>query len=321
MKIKDELSMKTFITEDFLLYKETAKVLYHETAKELPIIDYHNHLSQHEILADKKYENITEAWLGGDHYKWRAMRANGIDEAYITGDKSDYEKFMAWARTVPNTFGNPLYHWTHLELLRYFDIDVVFNEETAPAIWDEVNEKLKTDDYSARALLSKKKVELVWTTDDPVYDLKDHMAIREEGIGFQVSPSFRPDQGLNIERESFMPLLVRMEEATNRSIKTYDDLLAAFEERVNFFDEQGCRSSDHGIERMFYKEATKEEVDVIFVKKLAGETLTADEIEQYKTYTLLFLGARYAEKDWAMQLHMSPLRNNSSRMFKQVGPD
>lgn len=321
MKIKDELSMKTFITEDFLLYNETAKVLYHETAKELPIIDYHNHLSQHEILADKKFENITEAWLGGDHYKWRAMRANGIDEAYITGDKSDYEKFMAWARTVPNTFGNPLYHWTHLELLRYFDIDVVFNEETAPAIWDEVNEKLQTDDYSARALLSKKKVEFVGTTDDPVDDLKSHMAIREEGIGFQVSPSFRPDQGLNIERESFMPWLVRMEGATNRSIKTYDDLLAAFEERVNFFGEQGCRSSDHGIERMFYKEATKEEVSVIFAKKLAGETLTADEIEQYKTYTLLFLGARYAEKDWAMQLHMSPLRNNSSRMFKQVGPD
>src|SRR5699024_7048627 len=165
----------------------------------------------------------------------------------------------------PNTFGNPLYHWTHLELLRYFDIDVVFNEETAPAIWDEVNEKLKTDDYSARALLSKKKVEFVGTTDDPVDDLKSHMAIREEGIGFQVSPSFRPDQGLNIERESFMPWLVGMEEATNRSIKTYDDLLAAFEERVYFFDEQGCRSSYYVIVRMFYNESTYTELDMIFL--------------------------------------------------------
>lgn len=313
--------MKTFITEDFLLYNETAKTLYHEAAKDLPIIDYHNHLSQDEILANKKFKNITEAWLGGDHYKWRAMRANGIDEAYITGDKSDYEKFMAWAKTVPNTFGNPLYHWTHLELLRYFEIDVVFNEETAPAIWEEVNAKLQTDDYSARALLEKKKVEFVGTTDDPADDLESHMAIREEGIGFEVSPSFRPDQGLNIERESFMPWLARMQEATNRSITTYDDLLTAFEERVNFFDKQGCRSSDHGIERMFYKEATKEEVDAIFAKKLAGEVLTADEVEQYKTYTLVFLGARYAEKGWAMQLHMSPLRNNSKRMFKQIGPD
>ncbi len=313
--------LKTFITEDFLLYNETAKVLYHETAKDLPIIDYHNHLNQHEILEGKKFENLTEAWLGGDHYKWRAMRANGIDESYITGDKSDYEKFLAWAKTVPNTFGNPLYHWTHLELLRYFDIDEVLNEESAPRIWEAANKKLQSDDMTARALLTNKKVEFVGTTDDPVDDLKSHIALKDKGDDLVVSPSFRPDKGLNIEREDFMPWLEKLEAATNRSITSYDELLAAFKERVEFFDAQGCRSSDHGIERMFYAEATQQEVSAIFAKRLKGETLTALEVEQYKTFTLVTLGELYAEKGWIMQLHMSPLRNNSIRMFKQLGPD
>src|SRR5699024_7806088 len=222
MKIKDELSMKTFITEDFLLYKETAKVLYHETAKELQIIDYHNHLSQHEILADKKYENITEAWLGGDHYKWRAMRANGIDEAYITGDKSDYEKFLAWAKTVPNTLGNPLYHWTHLELLRYFDIDDVLNEDSAPAIWEKANEKLASPELSMRSLLKKEKVEFLGTTDDPTDDLATHIALAEEGFSSNVTPSFRPDKGLKIETEEFLSWVEKLGEVTNTSIENYD---------------------------------------------------------------------------------------------------
>lgn len=313
--------MKTFITEDFLLYNETAKVLYHEAAKDLPIIDYHNHLNQHEILAGKKFENITEAWLGGDHYKWRAMRANGIDESYITGDKSDYEKFLAWAKTVPNTFGNPLYHWTHLELLRYFDIDEVLNEESAPRIWEAANKKLQSDEMTARALLTNKKVEFVGTTDDPADDLLSHIALKEKGDDLIVSPSFRPDKGLNIEREDFMTWLGKLEETTGHSIQTYDVFLDALKGRVAFFDAQGCRSSDHGIDVMFYEEGTKAEVSEIFEKRLNGESLTAKEIEQYKTYTLVTLGELYAEKGWVMQLHLSALRNNNTRMFNVLGPD
>lgn len=315
------MTLKTFITDDFLLYNETAKILYHETAKDLPIIDYHNHLNQHEILGNKSFENLTEVWLGGDHYKWRAMRANGIEEAYITGDKSDYEKFLAWAKTVPNTFGNPLYHWTHLELLRYFNIEELLNENSAPAIWEEANAKLQSGDMTARTLLTNKKVEFVGTTDDPVDDLASHIALQKEDVEMTVSPSFRPDKGLNIEREEFSAWLKQLEEVTNRSIESYDSFLEALAERVDFFDAQGCRSSDHGIERMFYAEATKEEVAAIFSKRLEGKSLTAVEIEQYKTFTLVYLGELYAEKNWAMQLHMSPLRNNSTRMFQQLGPD
>lgn len=313
--------MKTFITEDFLLYNETAKILYHETAKDLPIIDYHNHLNQHEILENKKFENLTEAWLSEDHYKWRAMRANGIDEAYITGDKSDYAKFLVWAKTIPNAFGNPLYHWTHLELLRYFEIDEVLNEESALRIWKAANKKLQSDEMTVRSLLTNKNVEFVGTTDDPVDDLKSHISLKEAVDDLVVSPSFRPDKGLNIERDDFMPWLEKLEAATNCSIETYDLFLEALKERVEFFDAQGCRSSDHGIERMFYAEATKQEVTAIFAKRLAGETLTALEIERYKTFTLVKLSELYAEKGWVMQLHLSPLRNNNARMFQQIGSD
>ncbi|MDS9472491.1 glucuronate isomerase [Sporosarcina pasteurii] len=313
--------MKTFITDDFLLYNETAKILYHETAKDLPILDYHNHLNQHEILENKRFNNLAEVWLGGDHYKWRAMRANGIEEAYITGDKSDYDKFLAWSKTVPNTFGNPLYHWTHLELLRYFDIDELLNEQSAPAIWEEANAKLQSADMTARTLLTNKKVEFVGTTDDPTDDLASHIELHKEGFDINVSPSFRPDKGLNIERNDYLAWVDKLEEVTNTSIENYSALLDALKERIDFFDAHGCRSSDHGIERMFYAEATKEEVDAIFSKRLQGQPLTADEVEKYKTYTLVTLGEWYAEKGWAMQLHLSPLRNNSTRMFKRLGAD
>lgn len=265
------MTLKTFIIDDFLLYNKTAKILYHEKVKGLPIIDYHNHLNQHEILGNKSFDNLTEVWLGGDHYKWRAMRANGIAEAYITGDKSDYEKFLAWAKTVPNTFGNPLYHWTHLELLRYFNIEELLNENSAEAIWEEANAKLQSDDMTARTLLANKKVEFVGTTDDSVDDLASHIALQKEDISMTVSPSFRPDKGLNIEREEFSAWLKQLEEVTNRSIESYDHFLEALAERIDFFDAQGCRSSDHGIERMFYAEATKEEVAAIFSKRLEGK--------------------------------------------------
>jgi len=313
--------MKTFITDDFLLQNETARELYHDTAKDLPIIDYHNHLSQHEILENKSFTNISEVWLGGDHYKWRAMRANGIDESYITGNKSDYDKFLAWSKTVPQTFGNPLYHWTHLELLRYFEIDDLLNEETAPQIWEETNAKLATDELSVRSLLTNKKVEFLGTTDDPTDDLASHIALHEEGFEITVSPSFRPDKGLNIERDEFIDWVEKLAKAADQSIENYNDFLKAFASRVDYFDEHGCKSSDHGIDVIFYKHATKEEAAATFQKRLQGEPLSAEEIEKFKTYTLLTLGELYAEKGWVMQLHLGALRNNNSRMVKILGPD
>jgi len=313
--------MKTFITDDFLLYNETAKELYHNTAKHLPIIDYHNHLNQEVILQDKNYTNLAEIWLAGDHYKWRAMRANGIEEAYITGDKSDYEKFLAWAKTVPHTFGNPLYHWTHLELLRYFDIDQVLNEETAPAIWEEANKKLATPEMSVRSMLAKSKVEFVGTTDDPTDDLKSHRQFKEEETNLTVSPSFRPDTGLNIDKETFLPWVEKLAKAADLPIDNYAAFLTALESRVDFFDEHGCKSSDHGISVMFYEEGTKDDVAAVFQKRLDNESLTEKEMNQFKTYTLIALGEMYAEKGWIMQLHLGALRNNNTRMFNKVGPD
>lgn len=313
--------MKTFITEDFLLYNDTAKELYHDVAKDLPIIDYHNHLSPNDILEDKNFDNMAEVWLGGDHYKWRAMRANGIDEAYITGGKSDEEKFMAWAKTVPKTFGNPLYHWTHMELLRYFAIDDLLNEESAPAIWKEANEKLATPEFSTRSLLKRQKVEFLGTTDDPTDDLANHTALKEEGFEIKVSPSFRPDKGLNIERDEFLSWIEKLAEVTDLEINTFDKFIEALEKRVDFFDELGCRSSDHGIDVMFYEPAAKEEAAAIFEKRLAGGELSKTEVDKFKTYTLIVLGELYADKGWVMQLHLGALRNTNEKMFKKLGPD
>ncbi len=313
--------MKTFITEDFLLYNDTAKELYHDVAKDLPIIDYHNHLSPNDILEDKNFDNMAEVWLGGDHYKWRAMRANGIDEAYITGGKSDEEKFMAWAKTVPKTFGNPLYHWTHMELLRYFAIDDLLNEESAPAIWKEANEKLATPEFSTRSLLKRQKVEFLGTTDDPTDDLANHIALKEEGFEIKVSPSFRPDKGLNIERDEFLSWIEKLAEVTDLEINTFDKFIEALEKRVDFFDELGCRSSDHGIDVMFYEPAAKEEAAAIFEKRLAGGELSKTEVDKFKTYTLIVLGELYADKGWVMQLHLGALRNTNEKMFKKLGPD
>nr|WP_306798772.1 glucuronate isomerase [Oceanobacillus saliphilus] len=315
------MKVKTFITDDFLLYNDTAKELYHNTAKNLPIIDYHNHLNQHEILQDKNYANLAEVWLGGDHYKWRALRANGISEDYITGNKSDYEKFLAWAKTVPNTIGNPLYHWTHLELLRYFDIDELLNEDSAAAIWEEANKKLASPELSTRSLLKNKNVEFVGTTDDPTDDLASHQKLAKENIGMTVSPSFRPDKGLSIENEDFKAWVEKLEQASQTTIENYRAFLDALANRVDYFDENGCKSSDHGINVMFYEPATENEVAAIFHKRLNGEALSEKEVEQFKTYTLVTLGELYADKGWVMQLHINPLRNNSTRRFQLIGPD
>lgn len=313
--------MKTFITEDFLLYNETAKNIYHQTAKHLPIIDYHNHLDPQEILEDKNYRNLTEIWLAGDHYKWRAMRANGVNEAYITGDKSDYEKFMAWAKTVPKLIGNPLYHWTHLELLNYFGIDEVLNEKTAAAIWEEANRKLATPELSVRSILKKEKVTFVGTTDDPTDDLTAHEKLAGEAFESTVSPSFRPDKGLGIEKDEFLAWVEKLQEAAGFRIEDYPAFLKALSDRVDYFDARGCRSSDHGISVLFFEETDQQEAGAAFRKRLNGEELSVKEIDQFKTYTLLELAKLYAEKGWVMQLHINALRNTNTKMFNRIGPD
>lgn len=308
--------------ENFLLTNETAIKLYRQYAKELPIIDYHCHLSPKEIFENKRFKNITEAWLYGDHYKWRAMRANGIEEKYITGEASDYEKFLAWAKTVPMTIGNPLYNWTHLELQRYFGIYDILNEKSAPMIWEKVNNLLNEDGFSVRELIKKSGVEVICTTDDPIDSLQYHKDLSViEDLAVRVLPSFRPDKGLEINRDGFKSWVEKLSESANTSINTYDDFLTALESRIDFFHEIGGRVSDHAIDTMMYVDANKTDIDQIFTKALAGEKISQEDEKKYKSYTLVFLGKKYASLDWAMQLHINALRNNNSRMLATLGPD
>uniref|UniRef100_UPI003D6D9538 glucuronate isomerase n=1 Tax=Clostridium sp. TaxID=1506 RepID=UPI003D6D9538 len=314
--------MKKFMDENFLLSNDTAINLYNDYAKDMPIIDYHCHLNPKEIFENKQFKNITEAWLYGDHYKWRAMRSNGIDEKYITGNASDYEKFMAWAKTMPMAIGNPLYHWTHLELQRYFGVYEVLNEKTAPAIWEKVNKQLNGQGFSARDLIEKSNVKALCTTDDPIDSLEYHIKLKEDTkFTVKVLPALRPDKGLSINKETFIPWVGKLAEVSNMSIKSYDEFLVALESRVRFFNEVGCKISDHGLDSLTYMEATKEEVSVIFTKVLNGGVATPDEESKYRTAVLQFLGKLYSELGWAMQLHLAAQRNNSTKMLNKVGPD
>lgn len=308
--------------ENFLLNNKTAVDLFHQYAKDVPIIDYHCHLSPKEIYENKKFTNITEAWLYGDHYKWRVMRANGIPEEYITGTKSDYEKFLAWAKTVPMTIGNPLYNWTHLELQRFFGIYDVLNEQTAPDIWEKVNAKLKEEEFTVRSLIERSKVKVICTTDDPVDTLEYHTKLRKDDV-FPVSvvPGFRPDKGLEISRYAFLDWVNKLEEAAEIEITSYEDFLAALEARVRFFHSAGGRVSDHALDSIVFEHASFEEVACIFATRLSGKSLSQIEENKYKTYTLIFLGKLYADLDWAMQFHINAHRNNNTRMFKILGPD
>lgn len=316
--------MKPFMDDNFLLSNETAVRLYHDYAKQMPIIDYHCHLSPQQIYENTSFANITEAWLYGDHYKWRAMRANGAEEKLVTGGEgaSDYDRFAAWAKTVPQTIGNPLYHWSHLELRRFFGVDDLINEKNAPAIWEKVNAKLATGGFKARDLIQMSNVEVICTTDDPVDSLEYHIAIKElKDFDVQVLPSFRPDKALEINRATFLPWIKQLADVTDRSIDSYDALLGALEDRVKFFEEVGCKVSDHALDYVAYAETTKEEAAAIFAKALQGEKVSLEEEKKYKTYTLLFLGRQYAERGWAMQLHINAARNNNTRMFGKLGPD
>lgn len=309
------------IHEDFLLTNETSRRLFHEYAKDLPIIDYHNHLNPQEILEDYNYKNITELWLGSDHYKWRAMRANGIDEDLITGEAGDKEKFAAWAGTVPNMLGNPLYHWTHLELARFFNIDELLSPKNEGDIYEKANEIIRSGKLSARKILEDQKVEFVGTTDDPADSLDTHKKIRESGLEVTVSPSFRPDNGLAIEKSTFPDWLNKLSKVAGQNIDSFEGLTDALNARIDAFDELGCRSSDHGINEMFFRECSKEEATDIFSRRVQGEQPSQEETEKFKTYLLVWLGKKYAEKGWVMQLHIGPLRNNNTQMFQKAGPD
>lgn len=314
--------MKKFMDESFLLNNEIAVKLYHEYAKDMPIIDYHCHLNPKEIAENKKYRNLTEIWLGGDHYKWKAMRSNGIDEKYITGDAADKEKFLKWAETVPYTIGNPLYHWTHLELKRYFGIDTVLNPQTAEEIWETCNELLQKEEFTARGLIKRSNVGVICTTDDPIDSLEYHKAIASDAaFDVDVFPTFRPDKGVNIEKEGFGDWIKKLEQVTGREIVSYDNLIEALEARIQFFHEMGCKVSDHALDPIVFEEADDEELNSIFSKGLKGEKLTESEVKKYKTGVLIFLGRTYAKLGWVMQLHIGTIRNVNTRMMKLIGPD
>lgn len=313
--------MTNFIEEDFLLENSFAKELYERYAKDMPIIDYHCHLPVEDIAEDRQFKNLTEIWIAGDHYKWRAMRALGIEEKYITGNSSDEEKFQKWAETIPYTMRNPLYHWTHLELQRYFGITDLLTEKNAKKIYNQCNSLLATQAYSTRNLLKKMNVKVVCTTDDPADDLKHHKKIAEDGFEVKVLPTFRPDGLLNIENDDFAAYLKRIGNQTKVDIKDFDSLVKAVASRIDYFHQHGCRLSDHGLERMLAKDFSKSEIDNLLKKKLAGERLTPEESEKYQSALLLKLGSWYAEKNWTMQLHLGPVRDTNSKLLKQIGKD
>ena len=312
----------SFINKDFMLQSETAKELFHSYAENLPIIDYHCHLDPKVIAEDYQFRNITDLFLGGDHYKWRAMRSNGVDEKYITGDASDREKFQKWAETMPYLIGNPLYHWTHLELKRYFDIDKTLSPETAEEIWNICNEKLAQPDFSARNLILKSNVKVICTTDDPVDSLEWHKKIAEDNsFDVQVLPAWRPDKAMNIEKPTYLDYLATLSDVSGIKVDSFASLCEALKNRMNFFASMGCSVSDHGLEYVMYAPASAETVESIFAKRLGGASITKEEEIIFKTAFMVFVGKEYAKRNWVMQLHYGCKRDNNTPMFNKLGPD
>lgn len=315
-----EIKANGFITDDFLLESEAAKTLFHDYAKDLPIIDYHNHLSPQLIAENKPVNNITEAWLKEDHYKWRGMRANGIDENYITGNASLEDKFYKWAETVPYTLRNPLFHWTQLELKRYFNIDSILQPNTASEIYTKANAILSTK--TPAQLLEQMKVEVVCTTDDPSDSLEYHQQIANQNFYTKVYPTFRSDNLFFIDQNNFKNYLKKLESSVSFSINNYSDFIKAIDSRINFFHNNGCRLSDYGVSGAFtIVDYTIEEVSKIFSNYLKGETLSSSEVNKYKSSIYIHLGKKYHEKNWVQQYHLGPLRNNNKRLQKQFGAD
>lgn len=314
--------MKTFMDKDFLLYNDTAKKLFHDHAASMPIFDWHCHLSPKEIYENKQPADITELWLSGDHYKWRAMRGCGIDEKYITGDASSYEKFKAWAKAMPYCIGNPLYHWTHLELQRYFDIYEPLSEKTADAIWEKANKKIADGGFTPRQLIEKSNVTCVCTTDDAADSLEYHKLIAEDkSFKCKVLPAFRPDKALSIELPTYLPWLSALENISGEKIDSYKKLVAVLKTRIDFFEEMGCKASDHGFLYVPYNRATEDELEAIFQKALRNEALSVEEQDKYKTELFRFFAKEYAAKGWGCEIHIGPMRNNNTAMFKKIGPD
>lgn len=312
----------SFIHDDFLLQSDTARELYHTYAKDEPIYDYHCHLPPQDVAGNRRFSDLAEIWLEGDHYKWRAMRSNGVSEAYCTGEADPYDKFLAWCRTVPYTLRNPLYHWSHLELKRYFDIDCLISEDTAKVIWDAANEKLKTDDLSAHGILKRFKVKVIGTTDDPIDDLANHKTIQGQGLDTHVVPTFRPDKALNVDQaDGFNTWVDELSGVVGTEISSLADLLSALKARHDFFHEMGGRLSDHGLERCFFAETTEQDVSGIFEKARGGTNATASEKEAFAFYVMREVGRWNAARGWTMQLHVGAIRNNNSRMFRTIGPD
>lgn len=312
--------MKTFMDEDFILSTDTAKKLYHEYAEVTPVLDYHCHLEPKEIAEDRQFKNITELWLGGDHYKWRIMRSNGVDEWYITGDAPDEEKFRAFAEALPRAIGNPMYHWCHLELQRYFGIHETLNGKNWKKIYDACNEKLKSPEMSARNLIKNSNVTLVCTTDDPVDDLRYHKQIREDkSFTVKVLPAWRPDLAMCPEKEGFVAYIGRLSEVSGVTVKDFATLQEALALRLDYFVENGCRITDHGLDYAEYRPVTEDVMDGLVKRSLAGEKLTLEELLQFKTMMMIFLGREYASRNLAMQLHYGAKRENNELVYESAG--
>ena len=314
--------MKNFLDQNFLLQTKTAERLYHEYARDMPIIDYHCHLDPQQIAGNINFRNLTQIWLNGDHYKWRAMRANGIDEAFITGGRSDWEKFEQWAATVPYTLRNPLYHWTHLELQRYFDLDELLSPGTAKSIYDNCSRKLQTSAYSVQQLITKMNVEAICTTDDPLDSLEHHQQIKGDKWPVKVYPAFRPDKAMNADDVKALNAYInRLEAITSVSIATYHEYLSALKRRHDYFAENGCSVSDHGLERLYAEDYTAAEITVIFSKIRLDKDLDHLEVLKFKSAMLHEFALWDHQKGWVQQYHIGALRNNNSRAFSRIGPD
>ena len=314
--------MIQFMDREFLLSTPTAQAIFHDFAEKMPIVDYHCHINPQEIYEDRKFENITQVWLGGDHYKWRQMRSNGVEERYITGDASDREKFQKWAETLPKLIGNPLYHWSHLELQRYFGYTGYLNGDTAEEVWNLCNAKLQEDSMTVRNIIRQSNVKLICTTDDPIDSLEWHKKLAaDDSFEVQVLPAWRPDKAMNLEKPDYADYIAKLSAVSGIEVKDFASLKEALKNRMAYFAENGCSVSDHALEYVMYAPASDEEIDEILKKALSGQAVSKEEELKFKTAFMVFVGKEYCKLDWAMQLHYGCKRDNNVFRYEQLGPD